>query len=138
MSSPFHILIFLVLATTSRYVYSSSIHNFFLFSILLALPLVHVFSLIFSCPTCSAFSYPSQLQPKFPPKHYSWFHHYFIYLNFNCRKLIIWEEISGMKPGAARRRIGFALADGLRKEGRRSLSLTLSATPWHLSYNNDE
>ena len=41
-------------------------------------------------------------------------------------------------PGAARRKIGFALADGLRDGGRQSLSLTLSATPWHLSYNNEE
>ena len=41
-------------------------------------------------------------------------------------------------PGAANRKTGFALADGLRDGGRQSPSLTLSATPWHLSYNNDE
>jgi len=41
-------------------------------------------------------------------------------------------------PGVARRKIGFALADGLRDGGRRSLSLTLSGTPWLLSYSNDE
>jgi len=43
-----------------------------------------------------------------------------------------------MTPRVVRRKIGFALADGLRVGGRRSLSLTLSATPWLLSYNNDE
>jgi len=41
-------------------------------------------------------------------------------------------------PGAARRKIGFALADGFHDGGRQSLSLALSATPWHLSYNNEE
>jgi hypothetical protein len=74
----------------------------------------------------------------FTPTHYSWFYHYFIYLKFNCWKLIIWEEICGMMLGAARRKIGFALADGLRDGGRISLLLTLSATPWHLFYNNEE
>jgi len=64
-NSPYYHILKYLLFLLKHPVYSASIPVWFLFSIFIALPLVQVSFLIFSSPTYSVVSFPSQPQPMF-------------------------------------------------------------------------